>query len=61
MNIVVYVRDTNGNEWEYPAAARYLTEDVTNNLLLMDDDDTLIGVWAETRWAFVGLRESVNA
>lgn len=57
---VVYVRDVRGDEWEYPDAARFATEDVSNNLMLMDSEDTLIGVWAEDQWAYVGVRGSME-
>jgi len=55
--MIVFVVDSSGDEWLYPSVARFATEDVTNNLMLMDDEDRLVGVWAEGRWSFVGVRE----
>lgn len=35
---------------EYPTAARFLTEDVFNNLCLHDAKDNLIAVYAQDQW-----------
>lgn len=58
MEVVIFVRDVDGGEWEFPDACRFATEDVTNNLMLMDIDDELIGLWSEGRWSYVGVRSN---
>ncbi len=50
---MITVTTSDGQRIEYPAAARFLTEDVFNNLCLHDDKDNLIAVFAQDHWARV--------
>lgn len=39
-----------GTRRDYPEAARFLTEDVFNNLCLHDENDALLAVFAQDQW-----------
>ncbi|MGV7681587.1 hypothetical protein [Mycobacterium kansasii] len=42
-----------GQRREFPEGARFLTEDVFNNLCIHGKDDALLAVFAQDRWISV--------
>ncbi len=50
---MIIVHLCSGEHREYKTAARFLTEDVFNNLCLHDDKDELIAVFAPDHWVSV--------
>ncbi len=50
---MITVTTTGGHRREFPTAARFLTEDVFNNLCLHDSKDNLLAVFAQDQWISV--------
>lgn len=50
---MIAVTDAGGQRRVFSTAARFLTEDVFNNLCLHDGDDKLIAVYAQDQWVSV--------
>lgn len=54
---MITVTTTTSDRVEYPTAARFLTEDVFNNLCLHDDKDNLLAVYAQDQWISVEVND----
>ncbi|WP_176456258.1 hypothetical protein [Mycobacterium marinum] len=47
---MIVVHLVGGETREYPQAARFLTEEVFNNLCVHGEQDELLAVWAQDQW-----------
>jgi hypothetical protein len=54
---MIIVTTAGPDKYEFPNGARFLTEEIFNNLCIHDEDDSLLAVFAQGEWISVEVGE----